>query len=169
MALPPIVELDNGQLPTSPQFWLDAATASVRRYCEWHITPSITESMVLDGTGSRELLIPSGLVLDVMQCTNAGQDVTDQVEWSEKGVLTLRTGWTDRSRGIRLLVLHGYEEAPDVAGVIASVASRAAMNPSGALTSQRAGTQGFNMVAGSIPLMEAEKDQLAPYRLTWGP
>ena len=41
---------------------IQAAEGAVRRYCGWHIAPVATETLVLDGTGTR-LALPSHLVL----------------------------------------------------------------------------------------------------------
>ena len=174
MAIPPIVELTGGALPTGPQFWLDAATAQVRRYCEWHVTPEIEEDIVLDGSGARSLLLPSKNVVQLLACTDAGVDVLADVDVSDKGILTRRSGcWSRRHGAIRITVRHGYESAPDVAGVIAGVAARAAMSP-GNVTRQNVGPMGvsYGTVGGapiSLPLLQSEKDALAPYKLNWGP
>lgn len=173
MTIPAIVELTNGSLPKGPQFWLDAATAEVRRYCGWHIVPVITQELVLDGHGGKNLLIPSGHVKELAACTNDGVDVLSDVDDSEKGILTLRSGcWSTRNKGIRITIEHGFEEAPDIAGVIAAVAARSASSP-GNVVRQNAGPMGvsYGTVGGapiSLPLLEAEKDTLAPYKLGWG-
>jgi len=173
MSIPAIVELNNGSLPKDPQFWLDAATAEVRRYCEWHITPVITQELILDGPGGKHLLIPSGKVVTLTLCTNDGVDVLADVDDSEKGILTLRSGrWSTRNKGIRITIEHGFESAPDVAGVIATVAERAVSSP-GNVIRQNAGPMGvtYGTVGGapiSLPLLQSEKDTLAPYKLEWG-
>ncbi|NWL34435.1 hypothetical protein [Paenarthrobacter nitroguajacolicus] len=174
MPIPPIVELTDGSLPKGPQFWLDAATAQVRRYCEWHITPEVQEDLILDGSGTRSLLIPSGHVKSLVSCTDQGVDVLADVDVSEKGVLTRRSGcWSRRNGSVRVTVLHGFESAPDVAGVIAEVAARAATSP-GNVVRQNTGPMGvgYATVGGapiSLPLLQSEKDILAPYKLVWGP
>ncbi len=173
MSIPAIVELQNGSLPTGPQFWLDAATAEVRRYCGWHITPVITQELIFDGHGGKDLLIPSGRVKELITCTSDGVDVLADVDDSEKGILTLRSGrWSTRNKGIRITIEHGFEEAPDIAGVIASVASRSTSSP-GNVVRQNAGPMGvsYGTVNGapiSLPLLETEKETLAPYKLGWG-
>ena len=42
-----------------PQWWVRAAQGAVRRYCGWHVAPSITETLRLDGYGGRVLTLPS--------------------------------------------------------------------------------------------------------------
>ena len=36
-----------------------AAQAAVRAYCGWHIAPSLSETLVLDGTGARAFILPT--------------------------------------------------------------------------------------------------------------
>lgn len=85
----------------------------------------------------------------------------------------LRGGrWSTRNKGIRITIEHGFEAAPDVAGVIASVASRSTSSP-GNVVRQNAGPMGvsYGTVNGapiSLPLLETEKETLDPYRLGWG-
>ncbi|WOH20131.1 hypothetical protein IRJ34_07345 [Paenarthrobacter sp. GOM3] len=173
MATPPILTLANGVLPTNPQFWLDAATAEVRRFCGWHVLPEHTEELVLDGNGLTELLIPSGNILDVTACSNDGIDVLSSLDWSAKGILALAGGrWTRKNRGVRITLRHGFDEAPDVAGVVAGVAARAAAQV-GPVVRQNAGPMGvsYGTVNGapiSLPLLETEKETLLPYKLVWG-
>lgn len=173
MSIPAIVELSNGSLPKGPQFWLDAATAEVRKYCEWHITPVITQELVLDGPGGKDLFIPSGRLVSLTACTNDGVDVLADVDPSAKGILTLRSGrWSTRNGSIRITLTHGFEEAQDVAGVIAAVAGRSASSP-GNVVRQNAGPMGvsYGTVDGapvSLPLLKSEKETLAPYKLVWG-
>ena len=52
-------------------------------------------------------------------------------------------------------------------GVVTSVAQRIRLNPSGVLIHQRAGTQGFNLAPGGVPLMRNEQDTLRRYRLEY--
>ncbi|ALE05513.1 hypothetical protein AL755_08520 [Arthrobacter sp. ERGS1:01] len=147
----------------------------MRRYCGWHITPEIEETIILDGRGGEDVLIPTTNLVALIACTSDGQDVLADVDPSTKGILSRRTGhWSLRNSGISITIKHGYESAPDVAGLIASIASRAVMNPGGNIVNQRAGTQSLTLAtsggaSASIPLMATEKELLEPYRLNWGP
>lgn len=173
MPTPPILTLTNGVLPTNPQFWLDAATAQVRKFCGWHVLPEVPEELVLDGNGSTSLLAPTGHITAVTACTNDGTDVLASLDWSESGLLTLSCGrWTSKNRGVRVTLTHGFDEAPDVAGVVAQVAARAAAQV-GPVVRQNAGPMGvsYGTVNGapiSLPLLQSEKEALLPYQLVWG-
>lgn len=147
--------------------------AAIRRYCGWHIAPEITETIVLDGDGSRHLWLPSLHVTAVTAVTNGDTvlDVTDDLDWSETGFIELRCSrWTERPRRISVELTHGYEEIPaDLVELAVSLAARAASSPSGAI-SEHAGqvslTFGtFNGVAGGLALLAHEKELLSEYRL----
>lgn len=173
MPVDPIVSLTDDALPDSPQFWLDAAQAAVRRYCGWHVAPVITETITLDGNGSRSILLRSQKVTEIISVIENGEPFTD-FEWSETGILTKNTGcWSRKHRAITVNLTHGFDEFSDIAGIIVGIASRAKGAGDGAL-SKRAGsmaiTRGSNGGAAvSLPLLMTEKEQLASYRLNWGP
>lgn len=180
MAVEPIVTLTNGALPDSPQFWLDAAHAAVRRFCGWHVAPVITEELTLDGNGSRSILLPSNRVTAITSVVEDGTPVTD-FDWSESGALEKVGGsWSRRKRSLVVTLTHGFDEASDVAGIISGIAARSMAAKDGAL-SQRAGSMAVTRGASgsgrgssggaavSLPLLATEKEQLAPYLLVWGP
>ncbi len=170
--IPPIV---GGQTVINADFWLKAAHGAVRRFCGWHVAPLITETMVLDGTGGRDVLLPSLRVVTLVSVLNDGTDVTASVDTSRAGILRLTTGtWTDRLGRISVTLSHGYDldEVPEVAAVIAGVAKRGPN--SGRVEASEAAngsSRGGVVDRGapiSIPLTLAEQEMLAPYRLEWG-
>ena len=120
------------------QSLIDQATALVRRYCGWHVTPERTETMALDGSGGRSLRIPSLHVTGVSAVTNDGTAYTDDdFAWSSVGTLTRgpRTGiWAEGPRKVRATVTHGYspDDAADLASVIMARATRMQASPGSA-------------------------------------
>lgn len=171
-----------GQTTVDP---IDVAMSIVRDFCGWHITPVLIETIVLDGNGARYLHLPSKHVLNVTAVTEDGHPVT--VSWSQSGVMRKTAGdvtaypltvegwsypdghghWTSNDRAIQLTIEHGYEaaEVASVLGVVRAVASRIQLNPSGVMIHQRAGTQGYNLLPGGVPLLATEKLALQRYRL----
>ncbi|TFD58037.1 hypothetical protein E3T43_07260 [Cryobacterium sp. Hh7] len=167
MTLPAII----GAQAFDQAFWLKAANQTVRSYCGWHVAPIITESITLDGNGSKTLLLPSKRVTDVVSVLNDGIDVTATVRKSEKGMLELTRGcWSDELGAIEVTFTHGYEAADDVAGVIAALVSRAASSPAG-IAAQAVGPANVKYATGpggvplSIPLMAGEMLTLDAYRI----
>lgn len=157
-------------------FWLAAAHGSVRGYCRWHVAPVITETLVLDGHGGKNLLIPSQRVEAITEVLNDGVDVTDQVKFSRRsGVLSLGRGWSHELAGIEVTLRHGYpsEDVPELAALILNVAKRAGSGQSLIASQSVNGASVSYLTAGgaplSVPLLQIEKDALSQYRLNWGP
>ncbi|GAB3889498.1 hypothetical protein [Terrabacter terrigena] len=99
-----------------------AACAAVRAYCGWHVAPSFTESVTLDGPGTGVLLLPTLHLTALADVTNDGAAVSDP-EWSQAGMV--RGSWTGRYRGITATMTHGYETCPgEILGVLREAASR---------------------------------------------
>ncbi|WP_410877364.1 hypothetical protein [Nocardia sp. A7] len=134
----PLLSVDQydelGDADTVKAMRLDSVIQDIRDYCGWHIAPSITQTLTLDGPGRRTLLLPSLYVTAITAVTEDGTAVpADQFDWSEKGMLRHRSGlWTDRWRGITVTLTHGYDQAPaGVIGVIADVVADALSVPLG--------------------------------------
>lgn len=160
----------DGFTPASP---VEAATQAIRDYCGWHVAPAIDATITLDGTGTDTVLLPSRRVLSVASVTVDGTalDAT-AFEWSADGILRRRDRcWPDRYRAVTVDLRHGFESMAVLADIVASIAARVKIDPTGALANQRAGTQSVGFMAGASGggLMQSEKDRLEPYRLTWGP
>lgn len=82
----------------------------IRAYCGWHVSPSITETITLDGPGSDTLFLPSLHVTDVASVTVDGV-AQNEPEWSEAGLI--RGAFHGRRfRSIVVTLTHGYAEPP---------------------------------------------------------
>lgn len=99
----------------------DAASAAVRSYCGWHIAPTTTQMLTLDGSGSSTLILPTLYLTAVTDVTNDGVAV-DDVEWSQAGFARLYR-WSCRLRGVTATITHGYDQCPaEVAAVVVALA-----------------------------------------------
>jgi hypothetical protein len=110
------------------------AQGAIRRYCGWHIAPSVIETITLDGSGSRSLWLPSLHVTDIVSVTDEGTQVAaDDYDWSQTGYIHRRYScWTSRPRQIVVELIHGYDNIPpELIGVAVSLASRRASSPGG--------------------------------------
>lgn len=151
--------------------FLAAAEAAVRAYCGWHIAPNITEDVILDGSGSRHVLLPSLHVTDITAASNGGAvlDPLD-LEWSETGIVRAQGCWTSRLRGVRMTIEHGFESVPDVVEIVRAIAGRAASSPTG-VTREQAGAVSVSFatvapgVSGGVVLMAHEREMLDRYRI----
>src|SRR5690625_6732539 len=79
-----------------------AATQMIRDYCGWHIAPVEEETLVLDGTGTNTLLLPSRRVVQVSQVLVRDEPLDSAgYEWSAIGALRRLGGvWPAGSRGV---------------------------------------------------------------------
>lgn len=97
---------------------IGSATAEVRSYCGWHIAPTVTETVTVEGLGET-LLLPTLHLTDVVSIVRDGVavDLTN-VRWKPNGVVT---GYVF-SGDYEVTFTHGHETTPeDVAQVVASV------------------------------------------------
>lgn len=158
------------------QWWVRAAQAAVRRYCGWHVAPSVSEVLRVDAYGGRVLTLPSKHVTAILSISVDGEDLAGAFDWSKAGTVVLRSGvWPDRPGAVQVDLTHGWpvEDVPEVAALILTVAKRARTQP-GVIASQSVnGASVAYQTAGgaplSVPLLAIEKEMLAPFRLDWGP
>lgn len=153
---------------------LDGASAAIRRYCGWHITPKAEETLTLDGPGGRLLTLPTLNLADVSAVVENGTLLaSDSYKWSADGLVRKVSGrWTDDYRSIQVSIVHGYEEwdAADVVSVALAVVTRQLSSPTGA-TREQAGQVSVSWaltapgVSGGIALLENERSVLDHYRI----
>ena len=107
---------------------VDAAVGQVRDHVGWHIAPSATETVTLDGPGSDTLLLPSLLVTAVASVAENGMLLDPSTyDWSANGVVErIRGRWTGRRRGLVVSFTHGYTECPPA---VRAVVQRLAVDP----------------------------------------
>lgn len=104
-----------------------AGIDAVRAYCGWHIAPSQSETLKVEGDGGRVLLLPS---LHVTDCTavrdESGAAVAD-FKVRENGVAR---GWWKCEELYAFDVTHGYSAMPaEVADIIADLDERGTSSP----------------------------------------
>jgi hypothetical protein len=125
VTLPPLLpsEALTGYLDNPDDARIAAVTDSIRGRCGWHIAPSVTDTITVDGTGTRVVALPSLHVTDVDRVTERGASV--DVEWNTIGLLRHPHRWTSRWRAIEVTFTHGYAEVPaDLVKVVAEAALR---------------------------------------------
>jgi len=152
---------------------VEAATQAIRDYCGWHVAPVKEDTLTLDGTGTDTILLPSRLVVDVTRVQVRGEELpASSYEWSTIGALRRLNGvWPNSYRSIEVTLKHGFTDMSVLADVVQSISERVRLDPTGAVSTQRAGTQQVGFFAGQTGggLLESEKDRLSPYKLNWGP
>lgn len=111
-----------------------AAAGSVRSEARWHIAPSVTETVRLDGTGGQLLLVPSLHLTGVTSVTNvAGSTpaVLDDYTFSDSGILYRAAGWPAGFRNLEVVMVHGYDECPPELLPVVAAHARAAKSATG--------------------------------------
>jgi hypothetical protein len=176
------------QLPTDdPRLAgaVDSASAMIRAYCGWHVAPTVSETLLVDGPGGHVVTLPTMHVENVMAVTvvNPSAAATPYAaltsidfEWSPLGELRRWPDvWTSLYRGLTVSLEHGYptgSAAWAIAhSIVLSVASRAILSPASGVVREQtlvssitygqssAGLSGGSGLAGS------EMDALAPFKL----
>jgi hypothetical protein len=155
-----------------PQTLIDQATALVRSYCGWHVSPSATDTVTVMGSGRPSILLPSLYVTAVTSVVENGTTLTtDDYVWDASGIIgRVDVPWTAPSNAVTVTFTHGYDQADDFAAVILAVASRAQASPDGVVRRQ-AGlvsetySQTGAGTAGGVSLLPSEKETLRAYRI----
>lgn len=166
-----IVELEDLALfqAGDAQTLIDEATANVRSYCGWHIAPSISETLTLNGNGRKVLILPSLHVTAVASVTQDGILVADTEYEVDPAGLLAHVGWWWGAvpSSIVVSMTHGYESVPDVAAVIMARVSRAQSTPGNAVRVQ-AGPFAEQYESGGAGFTGDELATLDRYRLRPG-
>lgn len=114
---------------------LNRALAAARRYCGWHVSPVLTQTIVIDGPGGLLLQLPTLNVTALTSVAEDGVAVTlSGLEWSRTGQVRKlnNTGWTSKFGGLTVALSHGYDDvaAADFEQAVLSIADRMS-DPSG--------------------------------------
>lgn len=114
------------------------AESFVRSECGWHIAPSRSETVTVDGSGTHTLALRTLHLTDVTAVTEDGETVNlADIEWSEAGFLVRDTFWTRKRRGVTVEITHGYDTVPaEVTGLVKAIAQRAVDNPGARVRTQ---------------------------------
>lgn len=165
MAIPPLLSAEAlAEYLANPQdARVAAVTEWIRGRCGWHIAPTITETVTVDGTDTRVLAMPSLHITAVDTVTESGTAV--DVEWSTVGLLRHPNRWTDRWRSVTVTYTHGYPSVPaDLAKVVIEAALRLPEPGAGAV--KKVGP--FEMASTAVFLPE-ELETIDRYRILPGP
>lgn len=154
------------------------AVGALVAYCGWDPTTSVTETVLLDGNGTRLLALPSLFVTAVtaVSVTDRWGTVTTptigpgtEVGWSVNGCLTWNGvgGWPEGQQNIAVTYTGGYDFMPDdLEAALASISNRTTSPVFGA-TSRRMGATsiGFGAQVSSGDLLMVERMVLDRYRI----
>lgn len=175
--LPPLIDLDQFDALTGGKWsgderveWLvDAASATVRNLCGWHVSPSLPCRAVLDSDGSRSLWLPTTCLTGVSAVDVDGTSCDAQ--WSRIGQVMpdLRV-----PRGLQVAVVDyvaGYDESPaDLESVVAGMVVRSVAMNYGVASESAGGVSVSYATAASyggagVSATDADLAALAQYRV----
>jgi hypothetical protein len=105
---------------------VDAVVARLRREAGWHIAPRRTETVTVDGSDTRLLVLPTLELTDVTEVRDvtvlAAPVVVPDWRAARAGMLRRSGGWPRGYLSVAADITHGYEECPaDLLPVIATL------------------------------------------------
>jgi hypothetical protein len=163
----------DGRLPQDhpeTQRALDAALARARRYCGWHVTPAIRESITLDYFRSNPhvLEIPTLKIVSLESITVDGEPVDlSDVQQVAPGLLTRKRCWADGETVVELT--HGYSaaEAQDwreaVLAMIDTASQSIGTGGAGALTSKTVDNVTYSWSSAQIGATALDLYKILPF------
>lgn len=182
-ALPPLVSVGDFVTMTGGAFdvtdgrlepALAAASAAVRNWCGWHVSPALTCHCEAHADGLA-LELPSKAVESVTS-VEVADEVLDPTtyEWRRDGMVRRLPPfrWPHGWRAIEVEYVSGYEieDAPDLAAVVCQIAANNVAAAPGVRRESAGGVSiDYNStgggVAGGTVLLERDKALLGAYRL----
>lgn len=145
-------------------FWLKSAQRAIRKYCGWHVTPSVRLTGTLNSRGGSVLRLPARNITAIHAITDSdGREVPCDLD-KDGGLLEARgRTFPVGIAAVKYDIEAGWDDCEDVQGVLLSMARRLATAPAGIVTGQS--VNGSSVSYDSATLMRDEKERLAPYRL----
>lgn len=152
---------------------LDVASQMIRDHCGWVVGPVTTDTLYLDGPGSRLLVLPSLRVVEVTAVRQAGRplDLTGLRISRSTGMIRTASPLTDEYGAIEVDLRHGYDTVPEpIVDLTLQMAARALGSPLGVVREQSlvanvTWSTTAAGVAGGTVILEHELAALAPYTI----
>lgn len=141
--------------PFSPDV-VKGASDSVRRDCEWHIAPTLEQTIRVRG-GDSVLRLPTLHLVEVVSVTSSKGVPVNGFDWLPNGVLEREGGFP---RFVDVVFRHGYETCPPE--LLNVVAERAANGSAGRVRQESLGSRSVSLESGydSVSLSVLDKYRL---------
>ncbi|NMW65986.1 hypothetical protein HHJ78_10870 [Mobiluncus mulieris] len=168
-----VASLVDENIQVDAQYWMRAGEAAIRAWCGWHVSPQVTETLTVDTACGTCAVLPTMRIVDLVRVEYRGVEITPAVSWSESGLIQYPEGFAEAYRSLKVTLTHGYapEEVPQIVALIATVGRRAADQKLVASQTVNGASVSYLTAGGaplSVPLLQIEKEMLAPYRLPGG-
>ena len=149
-----------------------AACEAVRNFCRWHIAPSFTETVTMDGPGAPILFLRTRHLTAVESVTEDGAAVAaDHYMWNRAGMVRRTYGcWSGKFASIQVTITHGLDTCPpEVLQVAYDMAKMGALTGA---TNMQAGPFGITFPtnsaasqAGAVGMSLSQQAVLVRYKL----
>jgi len=152
---------------------LDVATRMIRDHCGWVVGSVTTETLHLDGPGSRLLVLPTLRIVEVTAVRQDDVPIDMATVRVSRGSGMLRTSspLSDEFGAIEVDLRHGYDVVPEpIVDLTLQMAARALGSPLGVVREQSlvaniTWSTTAAGVAGGTVIMDHELAALAPYTI----
>lgn len=151
---------------TRAQMLLDLATGEVDDVLEQNLEQVTDDQVVLDGTGTDTLVLPSWPVTAISALDEDGTSLTqgDDYVWSRSGVVTRkRDVWPSLPRSVEVTFTHGYTTIPEVIrSATVKIAAASWVNPAG-VRSESIGDYSYRVEAPADGSVAAELERVRKF------
>jgi hypothetical protein len=152
---------------------LDVATRMIRDRCGWFVGPVTTDTLHLDGPGSRLLVLPTLRIVEVtaVRQDDVPLDMTTVRVSRDSGMLRAAAPLSGEFGAIEVDLRHGYDTVPEpIVDLTLQMAARALGSPMGVVREQSlvaniTWSTTAAGVAGGTVIMEHELAALSPYTI----
>lgn len=178
--LPPLITTEKFNALTSSAWAGDArltpaiaaASAAIRNFCGWHVTPSASCRATLDADGSRSLWLRSTFVTAISDVRVRDKEVADY-EWSRLGQVLTAERVAPGLQAALVTYTAGLPATDDIEALVAGVVAHtiATAPQSYGVVSESTGgvsitrAQGAAYAGISASLTDSERIALAPYKV----
>jgi hypothetical protein len=154
---------------TRANLLIESISSEVLKFTDQRFDAQVTETIYLDGSGTKVILMPGLPVYAVGSVTEGGTALTvhDDFEWSADGILRRVSGcWAQKFRNVAVNYTHGFVAVPaEVRLLVLRVAARGFVNPTATTNESMGGySAGYGFDATrQAALSEADRDMLRDY------
>lgn len=171
---------------SDPDWFVQKAGETIRAFCQWHIAPSIDETITVPIQPDGTIMLPSMHVTSVTSVTVCGtvldpsayvvheagyihhiqHDYFQWPLWPLNNENRFREYPSPLGRFADVEYTHGYDATPDVVVAVAmELANRAMELPSGVATQISSGPYTIGLGALGMVLTDEQRRRLGPYTL----
>lgn len=149
---------------------LNAASAAVRAYCGWHVSPNLECTYVGQAEGNL-ITLPLMHITDIISVSIGGAELDESLyEWLGGGLIRTHFVPTQKWRAITVKFKAGYEQLDDVSQAVIQLTENALVANPGIREEHADGVGAtYNAtdrgVSGGVRLLQSDRELLRPYKM----